>query len=127
MNRTIRGSSLVGTLVAVALLIGLVLFFLFRGYGMAGNGELSERKDHVGETIVGRSLARAKDEKCMEQIRQVRQALEILNPTGDEPVSDLSETRLGKSFLECPIGHEAYQYDTQTGKVRCPHPGHEKY
>lgn len=126
MRKRQFGGSLVGTLVAVALLIGLVLFFLFRGFGMAGN-EMSERKDHVGETIVGRGLARAKDEKCMEQVRQVRQSLEILNPTGDEPPQSLSETKLGPSFLSCPIGHEPYEYDPQTGKVKCPHPGHEKY
>jgi len=40
----------------------------------------------------------------------------------------LAEVRgLGNDMKQCPIGKEPYEYDPATGKVHCPHPGHEKY
>jgi len=118
---------LVGLLVAIAVLVLLGLVFVFGGFGLGGNPSNYQRKDNIGETVVGRSIARAKDEKCRDYLRQVRQALEIANPTGDEPPSDLGDLRLGREFLECPLGKEPYRFDPAAGTVGCVHPGHEKY
>ncbi len=124
MNHKISGQGLIGTLIAVALLLVLTLVFL-NGFGLAGK---NQRKDKVGETIVGQSIARAKDEKCMAQLSQLRQSIEINTDSveGGKPQS-LQDTKLGSDFYKCPIGGEPYQYDAATGKVRCVHPGHEKY
>jgi hypothetical protein len=45
----------------------------------------------------------------------------------DQPPADVRETKLPAEFYACPIGKEAYLYDAASGKVQCPHPGHEKY
>lgn len=122
-----RGSSLVGTLVAVALLLVLVLFFVFRGYGLAGTSQ--ERPDKVGETIVGRSRAAAKDVVCRSNLSQVRQAIQVyMSASGDEEKPpDLGSLRLPSEVLADPIGKEPYVYDPSTATVRCVHPGHERY
>ena len=128
--KTQRGSSLIGIIVALVLLLFVGLYFLTYkpGSGVAGEkAGYGVRKDKVGETIVGQSIARAKDAKCMEDIKQVRAAIEIANPAGETPPAALTELKLPKEMIECPIGHEPYEYDPATGKVRCPHPGHEKY
>lgn len=88
----------------------------------------NQRKDQVGETVVGQSLARAKDADCMAQVRQVRQSVETARAASpDESVPiDLASLRLPTEMLACPIGKEPYTVDAD-GTVRCPHPGHEKY
>ena len=87
MNRLQRGNfSLIGTLVAILLAIGLTLVFVFGGFGSKAD---NKRADKTGETIVGQSMARAKDGVCIDNLRQVRQAIEIQNPTGDSAPGSL--------------------------------------
>lgn len=125
MKRLTSGNSLIGILVAVVILIGLVLFFVFGGFGMSGAS--SERKDKVGTTIIGKSMARAKDAKCMEYLKQVRMAIEMNTSVEDEKPESLATLKLPAEVIQCPIGKEPYVYDPKTGKVMCPHPGHENY
>lgn len=121
-----KGQSLIGTLVAIALMIGLGLVFVNGGFGLAG--KTPERADGRGETMVGRSLLRAQDSKCQSNLGQVRQGIQIAtDPVENTAPQTLEETRLGGQFYVCPIGKERYQYDPATGQVKCPHPGHEKY
>lgn len=124
--RSRRGSSsMIGTLVALVLVVGLVLVFVFGGFG--GKAE-NLRKDQVGETIVGQTKARAKDMVCENNLSQIRQSIAVQDSMDEDmkPAS-LNELKLPKDMLKCPIGGEDYLYDSQSGKVTCPHPGHEKY
>lgn len=126
MNRR-RGSSLIGVIVAVVIVLVATLVFTFGGFGLTGKGA-PQRNDKVGKTLVGRSIARAKDEVCMSNLSQLRQAIEIASdPNDNTRPASIQDTRLGSDFYKCPIGAEPYDYDSQTGKVSCPHPGHEKY
>jgi len=121
-----QGQSLVGTLVAIAILILLGLVFVFGGFGKSNT--MPERADGKGETLIGRSALRAQDTKCASALSQVRQAIQIAtDPVDDTRPATLQDTRLGEQFYRCPIGKEPYAYDAATGRVMCPHPGHEKY
>lgn len=106
--------------IAAALIVGC---FLAGGCSVDGN----QRADQVGETVVGQSIARAKDAVCMENLKQVRAAIEVQKTTADANPPDLAGLRLSPDLLACPIGKEAYVYDPDTGTVKCPHPGHGKY
>lgn len=71
----------------------------------------------------------AKDSVCQQNIRQVRQAIQAYSaadPDGKLPQS-LTDMRETAPIGRCEVGKEPYLYDSQTGQVRCPHPGHEKF
>ncbi|MCC6404386.1 MAG: hypothetical protein IT207_10305 [Fimbriimonadaceae bacterium] len=120
------GRGLVGVLASVVILVGLAVVFSV-GSGIFGE-KVPERKDKQGETLVGRSILRAKDTKCISNLGQVRQAIETnKDPVDDVNPADLGSIGLSPDFLKCPIGKEPYTYDPSTGKVSCPHPGHEEY
>lgn len=122
----IRGNSLVGVLVAVAIVILAVLFFTTGGRFLGG--KVQERPDGKGETLIGRSMYAGKDDVCISNIKQVRMALDIAtDPVEGTHPQSIEETKLGDQFYKCPVGGEAYEYDPTTGQVHCPHKGHEKY
>lgn len=87
----------------------------------------NQRADKVGNTVVGQSMARAKDEVCMANLRQIRQAVAAYMTSDETPPSDMSVLKLPPEMLADPIGKEPYEYDPATGKVKCLHPGHGKY
>lgn len=108
------------------------VFLLFVcGALLAGCTETgNQRADQVGHTVVGQSFARAKDDVCMNNLRQIRLAIEVAksaDPDGTLPAT-LEEVRgLGPDMKACPIDKVAYEYDPATGTVKCNHPGHKKY
>jgi hypothetical protein len=122
-----RGESLVGVLVAVAIVILLAVAFSV-GSGVFGGPGGATRADGKGETIVGRSKFAAKDVECRNNLSQLRTAIRIAtDPVEDTKPTTLQETRLGSDFYRCPVGKEDYVYDSESGKVSCPHKGHENY
>ena len=120
------GKSLIGLLVAVVIVILASLAFITgKGPGMAA---APERPDGKGETLIGKTVYAAKDDVCRTNLAQLRQSIEINTDQveGTKP-EKIQDTRLGESYYSCPVGKEPYVYDPATGKVRCPHRGHEKY
>jgi hypothetical protein len=85
------------------------------------------RADQVGETVVGQAIARGKDAACMENLRQIRAAIQAVHGGADAPPPALAGLRLPAQVLACPIGRAPYVYDAATGTVSCPHPGHGGY
>jgi hypothetical protein len=126
MNR-IRGNSLVGMLVTLAIM-AILAVALFKGSSAFGGKAITPRKDGHGTTVMGQAEWAAKDTVCRSNIGQVRQSLIIAQSANDEKFpASLEDLKLPKEFLKCPVGGEKYIYDPQTGTVTCPHPGHEKY
>jgi hypothetical protein len=124
IGRTRQGDTLIGLLVTTAI-IAILAAVYFTG---KGTGETKGRKDGIGRTIIGRSIAGAKDDVCRSNLGQVRAAIQIARANADDaPPADLKETRLGDSFYRCPLGKEPYAYNPETGEVKCVHLGHEKY
>ncbi len=120
-----RGNSLVGILAAVAIVILATLYF---AVGPGVKGQQSARADGKGNTVIGQSVYRAKDSKCMNYLGQLRQSITIQSdPVDGTKPTRLEDTRLGNEFYSCPVGKEPYQYDAESGRVWCEHKGHEQY
>lgn len=119
--------SLVGMLAAVAIGIALVVVFVV-GPPRWGSERVPERADGVGETVVGRAMARGYDAQCIHQLAQVRQAVQMAaDPIEGSHPQSLQELSLGAEIFRCPVGGAAFRYDPATGMVACPHPGHERH
>jgi hypothetical protein len=109
--------------IVILLMLGAVFFFGTRG----SEGAKSARPDHLGTTMPSQIKYMAKDDACKTNLSNVRASIQIYNSSTDSYPPTLEDTKLSKSILSCPIGHEPYEYDPATGKVHCPHPGHENY
>lgn len=126
MNR-IRGNTLVGMLVTIAIM-GLLAVALFKGSGAFGAKTAPARKDGKGTTTLGLAELAAKDTVCRSNLGQVRASLQIAATANEDKFPDtIQDTKLPQEFYKCPLGKEKYIYDPATGAVHCPHPGHEKY
>lgn len=128
-----RGNTLVATLATIAIILVLVIVFFTGGFGSnttkLGGESVAPRADGKGITIPGRVRYKAIDDVCRENLSQVRAAIQLMQNSSadDKPPATLDELKLG-SLTQCAIEpHEPYNYDPATGKVTCPHPGHEKY
>ncbi len=113
--------------VVIILILAIVLFKGSSVFGVAGGKAPTPRKDGNGTTVLGRVRFEAKDAVCQSNLSQVRMAITLAHQSNDEFPARLEETKIGNDFYACPIGHERYTYDPATGKVTCPHPGHEDY
>ena len=112
-------------LVTVAIIAILAVGFM-TGFGQ--NGGKSTRKDGLGTTIPGAAKAKTQDTVCVSNLSQVRQLIMVAQSSGDDTLPPSLDALPGaKSVSTCPIGGETYLYDSKTGKVTCPHPGHENY
>ena len=76
------------------------------------------------------AIERGRDVECMANLRSIRQAMQLWRAgEGGFPSSlkDLSNFGITDKMTKCPVGGENYLYDPNTGKVKCPHPGHGNY
>lgn len=123
MSRTKRAQTLVASLIVIVIIATLAVVLL--NGTQAGK---SARPDGKGTTVMGAAKYEAKDEVCRSNLAQCRQGIQIARLNADDaPPATLDEIRIGAQFYSCPVGKVPYDYDSATGEVRCPHPGHEKY
>lgn len=121
-NRTARlrrtsGLNFVQLLVVVAIVGVLIVYVLPRYMGSAGPTASSVRGP----------IAQARDTVCRSNLDQIRSAIQTQTIGGGSPPSSLSDLALPPDITKCPSGGEPYRYDASTGRVSCPHPGHEGY
>jgi len=122
------GSNMLGVMIAMGLILLLVAAWSAGGLGfLFGEKKPNTRPDKVGETVVGRSFARAKDDVCRSNLSQIRISLQAADPTEDEHPASLEALNLPKETIVCPIDKKPYDYDPATATVKCKHLGHEKY
>lgn len=128
MKRTRAGRGMIEMVVVAAVVLVGVIVYVNGGFpGLTGKAA-DKRKDGVGETVVGRSLAAGKDTKCQSNLKQVRMAIQIgTDPVEEVAPSSLKDLKLGADYEACPLGKEPYLYDPATGQVKCVHLGHENY
>jgi hypothetical protein len=109
-------------------MIKLTIILAIVGCCTLGCVDGNQRKDQVGETIVGQSVARAKDGVCMDNLKQIRGMMEAAS-SGDESAmpASLNDLKVPQEMQSCPIGHEPYIYTPNPPSVKCKHLGHEKY
>lgn len=131
MKHAQSGRAMAGLIVAAAVMaVGTVILFGSpQGRSMFGaQTGGSPRADGKGETIVGAAKYRALDARCINNLSQLRMAIQIATDPveGTRPVT-LDEVRLGADFKKCPVGEEPYEYNPEEGTVKCNHPGHQKH
>lgn len=114
-----RGQTLIATLIVLAIMLMLAVYLL------GGRGGTTTIPGGGSGVASARNAALA--EKCKNNLSQIRASVEIYKTTSDTPPAALSDTHLSTDMYQCPVGKEPYVYDTATGKVHCPHPGHEKF
>lgn len=118
--RRMRGLGLIEILV-VLIIVGILVAWLLPRYMRASSGN---RADGYRGPV-----AAAQDTVCRSNLNQLRasiQAMSTGDPDGRAP-RDLGELGMPAEMQRCPVGGEPYRYDPSTGRVQCPHPGHEGY
>jgi len=127
MRKEAGRGGLIGLIATAA--VALVLVFVFtNGSGVFGGKKEPERPDGQGKTIIGKTIAKAKDTKCLEYLQQDREMIQIAtDPVEETKPATLADAKITGEIAQCPIGKEPYVYDPATGTIRCVHPGHEKY
>ncbi len=74
----------------------------------------------------GVALDRAKGVECQNNLQQIRAAIANYQAQYGAFPPDLQSLQVGLP-LTCPVGGEPYQYDANTGQVKCVHTRHESY
>lgn len=120
-----RGFTMTSVITAMAI-IAILAGVLYVGVGQGSNAK-PLREDGKATTALGAARYAAIDKVCMENLRQARQGVELQHQTNDAFPPSLEAINIGQQFYECPVGKEKYAYDPATGKVSCPHVGHESY
>ncbi len=116
-----RGFALVELLMVMVVLVGLAALY----FGMRGKGEEVEPKfEGAAQTTLGKAVQKAESVACQNNLRQLRQMIQMEAMEGSNPA------RLDPAWglpLRCPVSGYEYRYDPRTGRVWCPTPGHENY
>jgi prepilin-type N-terminal cleavage/methylation domain-containing protein len=126
-----RGFVLIELLVVVALL-AVAAGVYFGWYSPSQHKKLKEAVESGNpqqvpvnpETVLGQAYQKGQSTECMNNLSQIRQALQLYTVDNDRYPSSLEELNLA-NMVRCPISGQAYQYDPNTGTVRCP--THPKY
>ena len=78
----------------------------------------------TAETVLGKAMQKAESVDCMNDLSQVRQSIVMYSSDAGSYPPNLEALNL-PAMIHCPVSGAAYQYDPQTGTVRCP--THPKY
>lgn len=117
-----RGWSIIELLLVCLILIGLAAWLLPR--------YLTRTPARDGQPSVAAPVERAKGVECMNNLRQIRAAIQMQRTSGETGPGSLGElTRQGipRSMLACPVSKLAYGYRGDTSQVWCPFPEHKRY
>ncbi len=131
-----------GWLGLVSMLIALVIICILAVYLLGGPGAF-QRGGQAGQEPAGGvlspggvggvggamgALSAARKVECGNNLQQARYALQIFQGNTGRLPSSLEELAGARPNLQlkCPVGGEPYQYDPDTGRIWCVHPGHER-
>jgi len=113
--------SLLGLLLALAIM-AILAVILLGGPQSAGPGGRSGPGPLVAAKGEALKLA------CQNNLQQIRTAIQLREGNQEGKPASLQEIAQSVPGLQlkCPVGGEPYQYDPNTGRVWCIHPGHER-
>lgn len=123
-----RGGGMVGLLIAVALIAGG-----FAWYFTNLKPEPAPVRPGGPATYLGQSVEKGTEVDCKNNLNQIRIAITMertqSGETGPPPptLQVLHSQGIGPHMLKCPVTQQPYQYNSQTGQVWCPTPGHERF
>lgn len=123
-GRNNRGQAmLLIEILVVAAIIALLAYMIVPRY-------LGERSSPEKGTVAG-PKERAQSVDCMNNLRNIRAAIEMQRQMGNEELppslSDLASSGVTEGMTKCPVSGQPYTYDPRTGIVKCTYPGHEKF
>jgi hypothetical protein len=122
LNSRSGQATLIGLLVAVAIIMVAVWFIWLRPQGGV---EKKPRFEGEAQTPLGQAMQKGSSVECIEYLRQLRLMVDMQKQeTGSYPPA--LDPKWGVP-LKCPVSGYDYKYDPTTGKVWDPTPGHEKY
>lgn len=119
LTRPKRAFSLVEILVVVVIIAALAAFMLpkYLGKGTTAGGK-----------TIDSPMQRGHAPECANNLNQIRQAYTMAVMASEEnkprSLADLKTYGVSDAMTRCPVDNQPYQFDANTGQVRCPHPGH---
>lgn len=123
-RRAKTGFSLIEILVVMVVIVAIAGLV---SYNYLGKGKPGEKKVTP--------INEAKKVACQSNLQQIRTGIQTFKTMNTDAAENgngepknpetLKEMKLPQELLECPEGHEPYQYDPASGTVHCVHPGHE--
>lgn len=121
--RHARGSSLVGMLAAIVIVLILVMVWLYYGTGKEEQGGSQPLTSRITQTQDA-----ARSTECRNNLSQIRQSIQVQQAGAEETFpASLTELRLPDTVLKCPVSGQLYPYDPSSGTVRCPTEGHMSF
>ncbi|MEI6511943.1 MAG: prepilin-type N-terminal cleavage/methylation domain-containing protein [bacterium] len=119
-----RGSSLVGMLVALAVIAVMVsVFYIYKPFSQTPAINV---KGSTKQTQVGQAMDKGREGSCVNNLSQIKAGLEVIKVDGDLP-PDLDGLKRALKFPDsmfvCPVNGQPYSYNPQIGEVHCPN-GH---
>lgn len=119
MRSSERAWSLIEILIVLALIVALAIWLLpkYTGRGTEPSGQPRKTPENAALAV-----------QCQNNLRQIRMAVRMARPTGEEPPpASLQEMRLPTEMLFCPVSKQPYVYDPHSGRVGCITPTHEGF
>ena len=129
--RCLRGFGLIELLIVIALL-AVAAGVYFAWYLPGQHKQLKAAVESgdpqqvpVGpETVLGKAYQKGQSAECINNLSQLRQAIQLYQIDNGSNPRSLAEVNL-PNMMRCPVTGQDYQYDPATGTVRCP--AHPKY
>ena len=76
------------------------------------------------QTVLGQALQKGQSVECMNNLRQLRAAIQMYVADNGSYPPNLQALNL-PNMMRCPVTGQAYVYDPRTGTVKCPaHPNY---
>ncbi len=118
---------LVGVLVSVAILGLLIIVWLYYGTGGSARDSSQPSGALPPASRVGEVRQAAESVECRNNLSQLRAAIQMRFTSEETYPTSLQELGLPATMLVCPVSGQAYQYDPNTGQVKCATAGHMSY
>ncbi|MCX7926380.1 MAG: hypothetical protein N2554_11320 [Fimbriimonadales bacterium] len=118
---------LVSVLVSIAILSALLMVWLYYGTGGSGGSSSQPPGAPPPASRVGEVRQAAESVECRNNLSQIRAAIQMRVTTEETYPASLQELGLPATMLACPVSGQPYQYDPNTGQVKCPTAGHMSY
>lgn len=114
-----KGQTLAVLLIAI-LVIAIVVAFIYLGQ----YAQSPHRSNRQTQTTYGAALQKAKEVECMNNLNQIRQAIQMFVAEHGTNPPNLQSVRFPPGLQPlCPVTKVPYTYDPTTGVVKCPqHP-----
>lgn len=113
-----RQAQTLAVLLVVILIIAIIASFVWFSQRLP-----SGTREMKGQTTYGAALQRAKEVECLNNLQQIRTAIQTYAAINGSNPPTLGASLLGGVQPICPVTKVPYTYDPASGTVRCPqHP-----